>query len=78
MTSPELPVRSCVGCGQDDDHPRHVVIDPRHGDEIPWHMDCHANAGCETCQMSVRDSNGVKGHELRQHIVRNAPVLEGQ
>jgi hypothetical protein len=72
MTTPELPVRICVGCGQSDDHPRHVVVDPQHGDELPWHMDCHSHVGCETCQASVSGSNGAQGHVLRQHIVTTA------
>lgn len=72
MTNPALPVRTCVGCGQHDDHPRHVVVDPAHGEEIPWHMDCHANLGCKTCQSSLTGANGAQGHELRAHIVRTS------
>lgn len=60
------PIRVCLGCGQSDDHPRHIVVV---GDtEVPWHMDCHALTGCETCVEQIAGADGAKGDELRLHL----------
>lgn len=60
----------CIGCGQTDDHPRHVITGSQ-----PWHMDCHVLAtDCPDCsqQLSRCDTNssndGVKGAELRKRL----------
>ena len=64
-------LRNCIGCGQVDDHPRHVVGLPD-GSDVPWHHDCHARAtGCEVCA-AVAES-GFTGDELRAHITDNDP-----
>lgn len=60
-------IRSCVGCGQEDDHPRHVIAQA--GASVPWHMDCHAATGCEVCKQQIADAAGVKGDELRTHLI---------
>lgn len=60
-------IRGCVACGQRDDHPRHVISNG--GELIPFHMDCHATMGCETCQQQIADADGVQGDELRTHLI---------
>lgn len=63
------PTRTCIGCAQTDDHPRHVVAMPG-GVEVTWHMDCHAIATeCEICVGIVASANGAKGDKLRTHLV---------
>jgi hypothetical protein len=70
------PVRTCLACGQTDDHPRHVVGLPD-GNDVNYHFDCCAIVkGCETCTPTVDSAGGKKGDDLRAHIVENAPVLE--
>jgi hypothetical protein len=67
------PVRTCIGCEQTDDHPRHVVAHPD-GSTVTWHMDCHAIAsGCDVCRDQTAAANGVKGDELRAHLVTTGP-----
>lgn len=61
--------RSCIGCGQVDDHPRHIV--PAGDTDVFWHHDCHATTGCEVCEAVAAE--GLKGDELREHIVANDP-----
>lgn len=62
-------MRTCLGCGQTDDHPRHVVSLPD-GSEVNWHADCHSiAAGCPICQATVSTAEGLKGDALREHIV---------
>lgn len=57
--------RLCIGCGQADDHPRHVIQGQQ-----PWHMDCHAAAtGCATCTRQLDGAQGVTGDELRTHLL---------
>lgn len=72
------PVKTCLGCGQNDDHPKHVVTLPDHS-ETTWHNDCHsrANPSCEICTHVVAHSDGRQGDELRAHIVGyNIPTLD--
>lgn len=65
--------RHCIGCGQRDNHPRHV-IGTADGGQILWHMDCHVIAtGCETCKMQLAEANGVIGDKLREHLVSLEP-----
>jgi hypothetical protein len=75
MTAP-LPVRTCLGCGQTDDHPRHVITMPDHS-EVGWHMDCHtrANPPCEVCKSQIAGAKGATGHELREHLVNNTTAV---
>jgi hypothetical protein len=65
------PVRPCIGCGQSDDHPRHVV-DNGTGNDALWHPDCHARSanGCEVCEAQIAGvPSGTVGDELRAHLV---------
>lgn len=62
----EKKIRSCVACGQEDDHPRHVTATP--AGSVPVHMDCHAAMGCEVCAATVGTADGRQGDELREHI----------
>lgn len=61
-------IRSCIACGQADDHPRHVIAQ---GDaSILWHMDCHVIAtGCEVCEQQIGGADGAQGDELRTHLL---------
>lgn len=65
---PETVLRTCIGCGQTDDHPRHVIALPE-GSEVTWHMDCHAIAtSCDTCMTQTAGADGATGDALREHI----------
>lgn len=69
------PTRTCPGCMQTDDHPRHVVVAPD-GTSIAWHMDCHqiADPPCAICMSQTADApEGAKGDTLRQHLVELPP-----
>jgi hypothetical protein len=66
------PVTTCVGCGQTDDHPKHIDVrdDGQHTD-VRWHMDCHAaaNPPCPTCTSIMEaGATGKTGEDLRAHI----------
>lgn len=72
------PVRNCIGCGQRDDHPRHVVVVGEA--EVPWHMDCHViTTGCAICEYQLAAVGGVdgnpKGEALRAHLVSLQPAV---
>lgn len=61
-------LRTCIGCTQTDDHPRHVIALPD-GSDVGWHMDCHQLAtGCETCAAQLADAGGATGDDLRLHL----------
>lgn len=60
-------IRSCIACGQDDDHPRHVTATP--AGSVPVHMDCHAAMGCEVCAQQIGGADGAQGDELRTHLL---------
>jgi hypothetical protein len=71
------PVRTCIGCGQQDDHPRHVI--DAGGTDVTWHMDCHVfAAGCEVCKHQLDGVGGAKGNpkgdKLRAHLQSLPPV----
>lgn len=63
-------LRNCIGCGQEDDHPRHVT------DFGDWHNDCHARSanGCELCKAVVDSAGDLKGGDLRAHIEQYDPA----
>lgn len=70
------PVRTCLACGQTDDHPRHVIALPD-GNDVNYHMDCcQIVKGCEHCAAAREGGEDKKGDELRTHIVENAPARE--
>lgn len=77
----ERPMRPCagagIGCGQVDDHPRHVLDD---GTENPpmYHLDCHADAGCESCSGQVAGAEGATGAALLDHVLAHGPDVAGQ
>lgn len=59
--------RNCLGCPAVDDHPRHVVaVSPT--EDVYWHQDCHAKAGCSSCQWLVQHKGELVGDEWRQRI----------
>jgi hypothetical protein len=64
-------LRNCIGCGQVDDHPRHVIALPD-GSDAPWHHDCHARATGDPVSEAIAET-GLKGDELREHIINNDP-----
>ncbi len=71
------PVRTCIGCTQTDDHPRHVVV-AGDGTDVTWHLDCHAIAtGCDSCEAQLEGVGGVtgtpKGEALREHLLTTGP-----
>jgi hypothetical protein len=62
--------KTCIGCGQHDDHPKHTISVG--DDEIVWHNDCHARATeCVPC--SAIAASELKGDELRKYIEDNDP-----
>lgn len=66
--------RNCLGCGQVDDHPRHVIA-LSDGSDACWHNDCHARSSvrCAICQAVVDSAGDLKGDELRAHLLDNDP-----
>lgn len=72
MSKTALPLRTCVGCKQTDDHPRHdeiIQIQPEL-QVASWHMDCCALVkGCETCAAQTAGADGLTGDDLRNHII---------
>lgn len=74
------PVRTCIGCAQTDDHPRHVEA-VASGADVNWHLDCHVIAtGCESCTGQLADVGGVsgnpKGQALRDHLITTGPGVD--
>jgi hypothetical protein len=71
----ERPMRVCtpehngmqIGCGQTDDHPRHVIENPG-GEDISVHIDCHAAAGCISCKAQAEGAKGKTGADMLAHI----------
>lgn len=71
------PVRTCIGCVQSDDHPRHVIA-TSDGASLGYHMDCHVIAtGCEVCKAQLEGVGGIegnpKGDALRAHLLTTGP-----
>ena len=62
-------MRTCIGCTQTDDHPRHVIA-LGDGSEVNWHMDCHAIAtGCASCAAQKEGVEHLVGDEFREHVI---------
>lgn len=73
------PVRTCLGCAQTDDHPRHEIAGP--GGVVGYHMDCCAIArDCEICKAQLDGVGGVagnpKGDKLRKYLVSTGPAAD--
>ena len=62
------PVRSCLGCGATDDHPRHVIDVGDPNTDVAWHLDCHARAGCDSCAAQTADADGATGTDMLAHL----------
>ena len=66
------PMRTCIGCGQTDDHPRCVEW---RDEDITWHHDCHqiaiGNAGCHA-ELADGASVGVGGDMLQAILAHGA------
>lgn len=63
------PVRPCLGCGNEDDHPRHQVVIPPDQTSVFWHYDCHALVtGCELCKPIAEAAAGRTGDDLRKFL----------
>lgn len=68
------PTRTCIGCAQTDDHPRHVIALPD-GSEVTWHFDCHRiAAGCPSCTAQTAGAEMLTGETLREHLLSQRPV----
>lgn len=70
------PIRTCIGCAQTDDHPRHV--EATIAGDVNWHLDCHAIVtGCDSCHAQLDGVGGVegnpKGEALREHLLTTGP-----
>jgi hypothetical protein len=63
-----LAIRPCLGCGQEDDHPRDVVA-LSDGSTAYFHHDCHALLGCQSCKWLVQHKGRLKGAKWREQIV---------
>lgn len=67
----------CMGCGQTDDHPKHMFgVIGRNTPPGPWHMDCHVLlGGCEECAEQLGKcgtstaNDGVIGRELQKRLI---------
>lgn len=62
------PVRSCIGCGGEDDHPRHVIDVGDPNADVAWHLDCHARAGCDSCAAQTAGADGATGADMLAHL----------
>jgi hypothetical protein len=64
--------RPCVGCGNTDDHPRHVIgLSMDTHDDVYWHVDCHANNGCTVCKGVLEGMKpGLTGDDMRAHLTK--------
>lgn len=65
-------LRTCVGCSQTDDHPRHDEILQLAPELIvaSWHKDCCAIIkNCELCRTETAGADGKTGDDMRAHVV---------
>lgn len=71
-------IRTCIGCGQTDDHPRLVVAGTvDHTADITWHHDCWciahpddgSDAGVAEMHLVVAHAAGRQGDELREYLL---------
>lgn len=71
-------LRTCVRCGQTDDHPRHVIGAPAGQASSNFHMDCHALLGCRVCLHQLADVDGAQGEELQGLLLDKAPLTDDE
>lgn len=71
------PMRTCIGCGQTDDHPRHV-IDTGTTQDVTWHIDCHAVASppCGSCAAQAAVATGTGQQMLDAILAHHTPTQE--
>lgn len=65
------PVRTCMICQQEDDHPRchHQLADGRW---VEYHFDCCAATGCEHAKKQIKGlPKGATGDDMRAHLTRD-------
>lgn len=69
MPASALPQRTCIACGQTDDHPR-CLVDDGTGADLNYHKDCHRIAfGDMPCHQVLNEgADGLKGDDLRAFI----------
>lgn len=69
--APAAPLRTCMGCAQTDDHPKHHAVQ-RDGSSAYWHLDCHARLDppCDVCARQTAGSKGATGSDMQAHIIR--------
>jgi len=77
MTDTDRVTRTCDACGQEDDHPHHVMYatvrfeDPITGEEITLdrsvsrHLDC---CQCDHCAIVLKHAGDARGLDLADHI----------
>lgn len=68
-------LRTCVGCHQTDDHPRHDEILQLFPEliEASWHFDCCSIIkGCESCTTAITGAEGATGADLLAHLLRGS------
>lgn len=67
----DLVTSTCLGCGQDDDHPKHVVVITADHESVAFHMDCHSRFSnpCDICTSQIAGANGATGEALRNYLI---------
>ena len=71
MIGGDRPMRTCIGCGQTDDHPR-CIVQITATEDVTWHPDCHQiAAGDMDChpQCAGGAHEGKTGLAMLQHII---------
>jgi hypothetical protein len=68
-------MRTCIGCGKTDNHPKIVKATMGAADaDIYWHHDCYviAKAGYDWPEIAqlLEGAKDATGHQLRMHIMR--------
>lgn len=68
------PMRTCLACGQADDHPRHDHVLPDHS-TVSHHFDCgnRMMPPCESCAVRLRSHDGQNGEQMRRFLLDNPP-----
>lgn len=73
-------LRTCLACGQEDNHPHHGVVLQIHPELIvaSMHLDCCAQVrNCDSCRAQTAGANGKTGDEMRAHIASFHAAQEG-